>query len=170
MPKTFLYRCPNTGQNVQGWSADEVTDHDDTYQSFPRIACTRVHLTAYSANGLPQFFWKAAAAVVSDPSNRLRTSLSTSRSSPLIWAITSILVVSEKNVRMAIPPVTIVPTTTPTPVTERGSSKIRISPLEWVTTLSRDHAVICRSDVGTAAGGKICRTARPSHTTSRARP
>ena len=44
MPRTFLYRCPNTGQNVQGWSADEVTDDDDTYQSFQCIACTRVHL------------------------------------------------------------------------------------------------------------------------------
>jgi hypothetical protein len=45
MPRTFLYRCPNTGQNVQGWSADEVTDDDDdTYQSFPCIACTRVHM------------------------------------------------------------------------------------------------------------------------------
>ena len=30
--------------NVQGWSADEVTDDDDTYQSFPCIACTRVHM------------------------------------------------------------------------------------------------------------------------------
>ena len=39
MPRTFLYRCPSTGQNVQGWSADEVTDEDDTYQSFQRVAC-----------------------------------------------------------------------------------------------------------------------------------
>ena len=44
MPRTFLYRCPDTGQNVQGWSADEATDDDDTYQSFPCIACTPVHL------------------------------------------------------------------------------------------------------------------------------
>jgi hypothetical protein len=44
MPGTFLYRCPNTGQNLQGWSADEVTDEDDTYQSFRCMACTRVHL------------------------------------------------------------------------------------------------------------------------------
>ena len=44
MPRTFLYRCPNTGQNVQGWSADEGTDDDDTHQSFQCIACTRVHL------------------------------------------------------------------------------------------------------------------------------
>ena len=34
----------NTGQNVQGWSAVEVTDDDETYQSFQCIACTRVHL------------------------------------------------------------------------------------------------------------------------------
>jgi hypothetical protein len=26
------------------WSADEVTDEDDTYQSFQCMACTRVHL------------------------------------------------------------------------------------------------------------------------------
>ena len=48
-----------TSQNVQGWSADEVTDDDDTYQSFECIACTRVHLvnvgpiTAPSANHPP---------------------------------------------------------------------------------------------------------------------
>ena len=44
MSRTFLYRCPNTGRNVQGWSAEEVTDEDDSYQSFQCIACTRVHL------------------------------------------------------------------------------------------------------------------------------
>ena len=44
MSTTLLYRCPNTGRTVQGWSAEEVTDDDDTYQSFPCIACTRVHL------------------------------------------------------------------------------------------------------------------------------
>jgi hypothetical protein len=43
--KTFLYRCPNTGQTVQGWSADEVPDGDDnSYQSFTCVACTGVHL------------------------------------------------------------------------------------------------------------------------------
>ena len=64
--------------------------------------------TAYSAKGLPQCRstsrWKAAVAAISDPSNRRRTSLSISRSSPVIWAITSILVVSAKNVRMPTPP------------------------------------------------------------------
>jgi hypothetical protein len=46
MSRTFLYRCPHTGQTVQGWSADEVTDDkdDDTYQSFECSFCTRVHL------------------------------------------------------------------------------------------------------------------------------
>ena len=46
MARTFLYRCPNTGQTALGWSADEVTDDngDGTYQSFARLACTRVHL------------------------------------------------------------------------------------------------------------------------------
>ena len=47
MATTFLYRCPTTGQTVQGWSAEEVTDDDgvdDTYQSFdvrrPARGCT----------------------------------------------------------------------------------------------------------------------------------
>ena len=45
MARTFLYRCPNTGQNVQAWFADEVTPYDDnSYQSFQCIACSRVHL------------------------------------------------------------------------------------------------------------------------------
>ena len=33
MATTFLYRCPNTGQTVQGWSADDATDDDTSYQS-----------------------------------------------------------------------------------------------------------------------------------------
>ena len=45
MMAPFLFRCPNTGRTVQGWSADEVTDDDDaTYQSFECTFCTRVHL------------------------------------------------------------------------------------------------------------------------------
>jgi hypothetical protein len=45
MARTFLYQCPNTGQIVQGWSAEEVGDQDDdTYQSIDCLACTRVHL------------------------------------------------------------------------------------------------------------------------------
>ena len=40
---SFLYRCPNTGQTVQGWSAEEVTD-DDAYELVTCLTCTRVHL------------------------------------------------------------------------------------------------------------------------------
>jgi hypothetical protein len=45
MATTFLYRCPNTGRTVQGWSGDEITDDDDdAYQSVECLACTRLHL------------------------------------------------------------------------------------------------------------------------------
>jgi hypothetical protein len=46
MARTFLYRCPDTGRTVQGWSAEEVSDqdHDNAYQSVECLACTRVHL------------------------------------------------------------------------------------------------------------------------------
>ena len=50
MSTTLLYRCPNTGRTVQGWSADEVTDDndDDTYQSF------ECHLLHPRASGQPE--------------------------------------------------------------------------------------------------------------------
>ena len=41
---TFVYRCPNTGMNVQGWVADDPTEHDDAYEAIPCTICTRVHL------------------------------------------------------------------------------------------------------------------------------
>jgi len=46
MARTFLYRCPNTGKTVQGWSAEEVSDQhdDDAYQSVDCLACTGIHL------------------------------------------------------------------------------------------------------------------------------
>jgi len=45
----FLYRCPNTGQQVQGWIADDPTedhpeDDADTYQTLACLVCARVHL------------------------------------------------------------------------------------------------------------------------------
>jgi len=43
MATTYLYRCPNTGQTVQGWSADDVSD-DDEYQSIACLACAQAHL------------------------------------------------------------------------------------------------------------------------------
>jgi hypothetical protein len=41
----FLFRCPNTGQLVQGWIAEDVSHADeDTYQSVTCLACQQVHL------------------------------------------------------------------------------------------------------------------------------
>ncbi len=41
----FLFRCPNTGLNVQGWSAEEVSaDEANTYQTVTCIACQQTHL------------------------------------------------------------------------------------------------------------------------------
>jgi len=41
----FLYRCPNTGQHVQGWSAEEVPANDASiYETVTCIACQQVHL------------------------------------------------------------------------------------------------------------------------------
>jgi hypothetical protein len=43
----FIFRCPRTGYNVQGYVADEVedvSDDADTYESVTCPACGRVHL------------------------------------------------------------------------------------------------------------------------------
>jgi hypothetical protein len=41
----FVFRCPNTGFNVQGWSAYEVSgDEADTYETVTCIACQQTHL------------------------------------------------------------------------------------------------------------------------------
>jgi len=41
----FLYRCPNTGLNVQGWVADDPTEGEaELYEAVTCIACTQVHL------------------------------------------------------------------------------------------------------------------------------
>jgi hypothetical protein len=40
----FLYRCPNTGMNVQGWVADDPTEGDDAYEPITCTICTRLHL------------------------------------------------------------------------------------------------------------------------------
>jgi hypothetical protein len=43
----FVYRCPNTGLNVQGWVADDPTEGDgegETYAAISCTICTRVHL------------------------------------------------------------------------------------------------------------------------------
>ena len=41
----FLYRCPITGFNVQGWVADDPTEGgDETFVPVNCVVCTRVHL------------------------------------------------------------------------------------------------------------------------------
>jgi hypothetical protein len=39
----FVYRCPNTGKQVQAWTADDPTE-DDAYQSVTCLACAAVHV------------------------------------------------------------------------------------------------------------------------------
>ena len=42
---TFLYRCPNTGFNVQGWVADDPAENDDDgYEAVTCPVCRRVHM------------------------------------------------------------------------------------------------------------------------------
>ena len=40
---TFLYRCPTTGRNVQGWVAEEVNSDngDNVYETLLCLACNR---------------------------------------------------------------------------------------------------------------------------------
>jgi hypothetical protein len=39
----FLYRCPNTGDNVQAWRADDPED-DDLHVQVTCLACAQAHL------------------------------------------------------------------------------------------------------------------------------
>jgi hypothetical protein len=42
---TFVYRCPTTGLNVQGWFGDDPSEHEgEVYETITCVACTRVHL------------------------------------------------------------------------------------------------------------------------------
>jgi hypothetical protein len=41
----FPYRCLTTGRNVQGWSADDVSeDEGETYEAVTCLACAQQHL------------------------------------------------------------------------------------------------------------------------------
>ncbi len=40
----FVYRCPNTGLNVQGWIADDPEKGEGFYEAVTCTACTTVHL------------------------------------------------------------------------------------------------------------------------------
>jgi hypothetical protein len=41
---TTLFRCPNTGQRVQAWFADDGSEDGNTYLSVACLACQQVHL------------------------------------------------------------------------------------------------------------------------------
>ena len=41
----LIFRCPNTGHNVQGWVADDPeADDGESYESIACHACGRAHL------------------------------------------------------------------------------------------------------------------------------
>ena len=50
MATTFLYRCPNTAQTVQGWSAEEINDDENACESVACLACTQMHLVILKTN------------------------------------------------------------------------------------------------------------------------
>ena len=39
----FIYRCPRTGQEVQGWATADLGD-GETYEPVTCTACGRIHL------------------------------------------------------------------------------------------------------------------------------
>jgi len=41
---TFLYQCPVTRRNVQGWVADDVAAGEQTFVPLSCLACGVVHL------------------------------------------------------------------------------------------------------------------------------
>jgi hypothetical protein len=43
---TFLYRCPTTGRNIQGWVAEEINSDngDNVYETLVCLACNGYHL------------------------------------------------------------------------------------------------------------------------------
>jgi len=45
MMRSIVFRCPNTGQNVQHWLADDASQRENTsyYDAVTCLACTRLH-------------------------------------------------------------------------------------------------------------------------------
>jgi hypothetical protein len=39
----FLYRCPNAGRQVQGFTADDSNEALNVYQSVECLACAQLH-------------------------------------------------------------------------------------------------------------------------------
>ena len=71
MATTFHYRCPSTGQTVQGWSADDVSDDGDEYQSVACLACAQVHLVNLKTGKVLGVAELCGAAFCLSPSARL---------------------------------------------------------------------------------------------------
>jgi hypothetical protein len=44
MMPAILYRCPNTGYQVQGWVEDDLVAADISYTAISCLACGRLHL------------------------------------------------------------------------------------------------------------------------------
>jgi hypothetical protein len=43
--RTLIFRCPSTGQKVQGWISDDGSEPDDAdYEAISCVACKSVHL------------------------------------------------------------------------------------------------------------------------------
>ena len=42
--RPFIYRCPNTGLRIQALAAEEITEHEDTYEPVTCVMCQQVHL------------------------------------------------------------------------------------------------------------------------------
>lgn len=40
----FLYRCPNTGDRVQGFSAEDISEDQRTYEPVTCPVCHQLHL------------------------------------------------------------------------------------------------------------------------------
>ena len=48
----FIYRCPTTGRNVQGWFADDVSEDEGeaTHEAVTCLACAQMHLVNRSTH------------------------------------------------------------------------------------------------------------------------
>ena len=45
----FVFRFPQTGLNVQGWTASETVERADVYETVQCLACGAVHLVKPSS-------------------------------------------------------------------------------------------------------------------------
>ena len=51
--RPFLYRWPNSGENVQTWAADDPEDDDLTYVQVTCLACVQAHLVNPKTDKVP---------------------------------------------------------------------------------------------------------------------